>query len=106
MGNGASWGVAAVLPDGSRRVRPAASVADAPTVRPPADYVTEHVELGYDTTFACTQGMTVDETHTIASPGMGREVLYVGMSRGRHANRISAVVGEDGPECLPGHAPA
>lgn len=103
--NGALWDVTAVLPDGSLRVRPA-NHADAPTVRLPAEYVAEHVELGYATTIARTQGMTVDETHTIATPGMGREDLYVAMSRGRHANRAYVVVDQGDPECLPGQAPS
>ena len=103
--NGALWDVTAVLPDGSLRVRPAAR-RDAAAVRLPADYVAEHVELGYATTIARTQGMTVDETHTIATPGMGREDLYVAMSRGRHTNRAYVVVDQGDPECLPGHAPS
>jgi len=103
--NGALWDVTAVLPDGSLRVRPAGHT-DAATVRLPADYVADHVELGYATTIARTQGMTVDETHTIATPGMGREDLYVAMSRGRHTNRAYVVVDRGDPECLPGHAPS
>src|SRR5665648_999920 len=79
---------------------------DARTVRLPASYVAEHVELGYATTIARTQGMTVDETHTIAAPGMGREDLYVAMSRGRHLNRTYVVVDQGDPDCLPGHEPA
>jgi len=106
--NGAFWDVTAVLPDGALRVRPAAQRggpdADAPAVRLPASYVAEHVELGYATTIARTQGMTVDQTHTIAAPGMGREDLYVAMSRGRHANRTYVVVDEGDPDCLPGQA--
>lgn len=98
--NGALWDVAAVLPDGALRVRPAGHT-DAATVPLPAAYVAEHVELGYATTIARTQGMTVDETHTIATPGMGREDLYVAMSRGRHANRAYVVLDEGDPECLP-----
>ncbi len=103
--NGALWDVTAVLPDGSLHARPA-NHADAATVRLPAAYVAEHVELGYATTIARTQGMTVDETHTIATPGMGREDLYVAMSRGRHTNRVYVVVGQVDPECLPGQAPS
>ena len=103
--NGALWDVAAVLPDGSLRVRPA-SHDDGTTVRLPADYVAEHVELGYATTIARTQGMTVDDTHTIATPGMGREDLYVAMSRGRHTNRAYVVLDQGAPECLAGHAPS
>ncbi|WP_225755201.1 MobF family relaxase [Actinotalea sp. Marseille-Q4924] len=108
--NGALWDVTAVLPDGVLRVRPAAAEpglrAGAQSVRLPADYVADHVELGYATTIARTQGMTVDETHTIAAPGMGREDLYVAMSRGRHANRAYVVLDDGDPECLPGRAPS
>lgn len=103
--NGALWDVTVVLPGGSLRVRSASHV-DAVTVRLPADYVAEHVELGYASTIARTQGMTVDETHTIVAPGMGREDLYVAMSRGRHTNRSYVVVDRGDPECLPGHAPS
>ena len=103
--NGALWDVAAALPDGSLRVRPA-NHADAATVRLPADYVAEDVELGYATTIARTQGMTVDETHTIATAGMGREDLYVAMSRGRHTNRAYVVVDQPDPDCLPGQPPS
>lgn len=103
--NGALWDVTAVLPDGSLRVRPAGHANAAP-VRLPAEYVAEHVELGYATTVARTQGITVDETHTIATPGMGREDLYVAMSRGRHINRAYVVVDQGDPDCLPGQAPS
>jgi conjugative relaxase-like TrwC/TraI family protein len=104
--NGTLWDVAAVLSDGSLRVCATARDAGTHTVRLPAEYVAEHVELGYATTIARTQGMTVDETHTIAAPGMGREDLYVAMSRGRHTNRTYVVVDQPDPECLPGHAPS
>ena len=107
--NGTFWDVTAVLPDGALRARPAAHNnqpdADAATVRLPASYVAEHVELGYATTIARTQGMTVDQTHTIAAPGMGREDLYVAMSRGRHLNRTYVVVDQPDPDCLPGREP-
>jgi hypothetical protein len=107
--NGAFWDVTGVLPDGALHVRPAARdggpVAVSP-VRLPAAYVAEHVELGYATTIARTQGMTGDETHTIAAPGMGREDLYVAMSRGRNTNRTYVVVDQGDPDCLPGQAPS
>jgi conjugative relaxase-like TrwC/TraI family protein len=106
--NGAFWDVTSVMPDGALRVRPATHGggpdADALAVRLPAAYVAEHVELGYATTIASTQGMTVEATHTIAAPGMGREDLYVAMSRGRHTNRAYVVVEQPDPDCLPGPA--
>jgi len=107
MRNGALWDVTEVLPDGALRVRAAHADLDARSVRLPAEYVAEHVELGYATTIARTQGMTVEETHTIATQGMGREDLYVAMSRGRHTNRTYGVVLDDGdPDCLPGQKPS
>ncbi len=65
--NGDLWQITAVLPDGGLRVRPA-DAPDAPTLRLPAAYVAESVELGYATTTARAQGMTVDETHTSSPP--------------------------------------
>lgn len=107
--NGALWDVTAVLPDGAFRVRATTPDGrtghDAPTVRLPAAYVAEHVELGYATTIARTQGITVDQTHTIATPAMGREDLYVAMSRGRDANHTYVALEEPDPDCLPGHPP-
>src|SRR5665647_1903974 len=107
--NGTFWDVTEAMPDGALRARPAAHDGqpdvDAAKVRLPASYVAEHVELGYATTIARTQGMTVQETHTIASPGMGREDLYVAMSRGRHLNRTYVVVDQPDPDCLPGREP-
>ncbi|EYR65282.1 conjugal transfer protein [Actinotalea ferrariae CF5-4] len=104
--NGDLWDVTAIHPDGSLRVRPADASTTA-TVRLPAAYVAEHVELGYATSTARSQGMTVDETHTIAVPGMAREDLYVAMSRGRHHNHTYVVLDQPDPDCLPGHgAPA
>ena len=107
--NGGLWDVAAVLSDGGLHVRSAThrgADVGARAVHLPADYVAEHVELGYATTVARTQGMTVDETHTIATAGMGREDLYVAMSRGRHTNRTYVVVDQADVDCLPGQAPS
>lgn len=58
--NGALWDVTATAPDGSLTVRPA-DHPDRPgaAVRLPAGYVREHVELGYATTTARSQGRTV-----------------------------------------------
>jgi hypothetical protein len=101
--NGDLWDITAVLPDRSLRARPAAS-PDAAPVRLPAAYVADHVELGYATSTARTQGITVDETHTIATPGMAREDLYVAMSRGRDLNHTYIALEQPDPDCLPGNA--
>ncbi|OIQ89618.1 multifunctional conjugation protein TraI [mine drainage metagenome] len=123
--NGSLWDITRVLPGGSLLARPAPTTADQPvtgtrpdnsarpvdgarsgdrgTVHLPADYVAEHVELGYATTTARTQGITVDQTHTIAAPGMAHEDLYVAMSRGRDLNRTYVVLDDPDPDCLPGN---
>ncbi|WP_283253296.1 MobF family relaxase [Actinotalea sp. K2] len=109
--NGALWHVTATHPDGSLTVDAAQprrasharlgnrdahsgargdgqAVYGSRSVRLPAPYVAEHVELGYAITTARSQGMTVDESHTIATPTMAREDLYVALTRGHHANHV------------------
>ncbi|WP_041574346.1 MobF family relaxase [Cellulomonas gilvus] len=102
--NGDLWQITAVLPDGGLRVRPAGDPAGA-TLRLPAAYVAANVELGYATTTARGQGRTVDETHTVVTAGMGREDLYVAVTRGRHLNRLYVATDRPDPDCLPGSAP-
>jgi conjugative relaxase-like TrwC/TraI family protein len=60
-------------------------------LRLPADYVAQHVRLGYASTIASAQGLTVDETHVVVSPGMYASELYTALSRGRHANHAYAI---------------
>jgi hypothetical protein len=55
-------------------------------VRLPAEYVAEHVELGYAITAHRAQSTTVGTAHVITGPGMAREHLYVAMTRGSDAN--------------------
>ena len=103
--NGSLWDLVGVEGDGALRVRLAGGPGrDGGPVVLPAAYVAEHVELGYATSTARTQGMTVDETHTVAAPGMGREDLYVAMSRGRETNRVYVVTDRVDDECVPGAA--
>ena len=102
--NGDLWQITAVLPDGGLRVTAAGDPASG-TLRLPAQYVAEAVELGYATTTARSQGMTVDETHTVITAGMGREDLYVAVTRGRHLNRLYVATDRPDPDCLPGGEP-
>jgi conjugative relaxase-like TrwC/TraI family protein len=69
----------------------------------PAEYVARHVHLAYATTIAAAQGLTVDETHVIVTPGMYRSELYTALSRGRDANHAYAVCDTDA-ELAHGHA--
>ena len=66
----------------------------------PADYVTEHIDLGYAITAQRVQSRTVDTAHVITGHGMSREHLYVALSRGRHANHgYTPLDGSDAKEC-------
>jgi len=63
----------------------------------PGDYVAHHVRLGYASTIAAAQGLTVDEAQVQVRAGMYANELYTGLSRGRHANHAYVV-------CEPDHA--
>jgi hypothetical protein len=50
------------------------------------EYVREHVSLGYAVTVHAAQGVTADTTHAVIGETGIRSLLYVAMTRGRHAN--------------------
>ena len=52
----------------------------------PADYVAEHVGLGYAVTAHRAQGTTTDTAHALIEPTTTRENLYVALTRGRESN--------------------
>jgi conjugative relaxase-like TrwC/TraI family protein len=52
----------------------------------PAAYVTQHVEHGWATTIDAAQGATTDIAILLVRPGIDREHLYVGLTRGRNEN--------------------
>ena len=73
--------------DGSLTVQRPGSRRRRGRVILPADYVAEHVELGYAITAHRAQGATVDTAHLVVhSSSMTREAFYVAMTRGRQAN--------------------
>jgi hypothetical protein len=57
-------------------------------VRLPAEYVEVNVELGYASTAARAQGMTVDTAHVFVDDATSREALYVAATRGRDGARL------------------
>ena len=61
----------------------------------PGDYVAAHVRLGYASTIAAAQGLTVDETHVQVTQTMYANELYTGLSRGRHANHAHVICEPD-----------
>ncbi|MFI6428607.1 hypothetical protein [Promicromonospora sp. NPDC050880] len=83
--NGDRWTLVKVRMDGSVVLRqPEAKYGN--TIVLPAAYAAEHLDLGYAVTTHRAQGLTVDTGHLIAGPGMTRENLYVGLTRGRESN--------------------
>jgi conjugative relaxase-like TrwC/TraI family protein len=52
----------------------------------PADYVAAHAEYGWASTIDAAQGATTDVGIVLVRAGLDREHLYVGLTRGRHAN--------------------
>ncbi len=47
-----------------------------------------HVDHGYAATVHKSQGVTVDQAHVLATPGMDRHAAYVGLSRHRDGVRL------------------
>lgn len=81
--NGTRMRVEAVLMDGSAQATVEATGARITLDR---GYLKDSVELGYATTAHRAQGITVDTAHAVATGSQSRELLYVAMTRGRHAN--------------------
>jgi conjugative relaxase-like TrwC/TraI family protein len=88
--NGDQWLVQEVAADGAVTVARTmgAGMPGGRQVVLPADYVRQHVELGYATTAHRAQGRTVDTAHSFVSVTTQREVLYVAATRGRESNRL------------------
>lgn len=101
--NGDTWTVTATNPDGSMTLRRAGTGTSEVVL--PADYVAAGVELGYACSAHRAQGRTVDTAHAVVSPTTSREVLYVMLTRGRHANHVYVDTTFD-PDPATGHGHA
>ena len=64
-------------------------------------YLEEHAELAYAGNVYVAQGATVDTSHLVVSEGMSRDLLYVGMTRGREKNAVHVVAGPPDPAGMP-----
>lgn len=91
--NGDRWTVLDSLQEGSLVVR---HRRHGHTVTLPQAYVAEHVQLGYATTVHGAQGMTADTCHTVLSGQESRQLLYVGLTRGRLNNHVYLAAAPDG----------
>ncbi|MFE6649624.1 MobF family relaxase [Nocardioides sp. NPDC057772] len=58
----------------------------------PADYVADHVELGYASTVHTAQGLTTDVVHGIVDGHEDRQMLYTMLTRGRRENHVHVVL--------------
>lgn len=96
VANRQQWIVQHVEPDGSLWARDAHSDRKREhSVHLPAEYVREHAHLSYAATAYGVQGVTVPASHTILSEGIGGAALYVGMTRGREANTLHVIAGNE-----------
>ena len=91
--NGDRWRVDAVNDNGSLSVTHLASNRH---VTLPARYVGKRVQLGYASTVHGAQGITADTCYTVATGEESRQLLYVAMTRGRHANHVYLTTAGDG----------
>lgn len=82
--NGHVWTVRVVHDDGALLVQS----PERGRITLPAEYVSQHTELGYASTLNRAQGITVDTSHVLAGPSTERSAAYVGLTRGRHENRL------------------
>ena len=96
--NGDRWTVLKVNRGGDLTVR---HRRNGRTVRLPASYVQESVELGYATTVHTAQGVTADTMHGLVTGEESRQQLYTMLTRGRIANHLYLqVVGDGDPHSL------
>jgi conjugative relaxase-like TrwC/TraI family protein len=83
--NGDRWRITDIRHDGSVVVSRLHEHRRGSTVLP-AEYASEHLDLGYAITAHRAQGVTVDTAHVVVTATTTRENLYVSMTRGRDAN--------------------
>jgi conjugative relaxase-like TrwC/TraI family protein len=84
--NGDRWRVTDIRPDGAVVVKRLGAGGGRTVL--PAEYVAEHLDLGYAVTAHRAQGVTVDTAHVVVTPSTTRENLYVSMTRGRDSNIV------------------
>jgi DNA primase catalytic core len=96
--NGDRWTVLKVSRGGGLTVR---HHRNGRTVRLPASYATESVELGYATTVHTAQGVTADTMHGLVTGEESRQQLYTMLTRGRITNHLYLqLVGDGDPHSL------
>ncbi|EFG48451.1 hypothetical protein HMPREF0183_0267 [Brevibacterium mcbrellneri ATCC 49030] len=89
--NGQTWTISQVRDDGLVTIRPPGARFGNSIVLF-ADYVADHVGLGYAVTAHRAQGITTDTAHVLVEPTTTRENLYVAMTRGQESNRAYVIL--------------
>ena len=89
--NRETWTVTGITADGDITAR---RHLTNDTVTLPAEYVADHVQLGYATTEPGNQGDTHDIAVTLVTPATTKRGLYVSMTRGRETNTALVVTDE------------
>ncbi|AYF77731.1 hypothetical protein D7D52_32370 [Nocardia yunnanensis] len=83
--NGDLWRIHRIHHDGSITVT---GTSHRGHVLLPADYINQHVELGYATTAHRAQGLTVRRAHMLLNATLGHALAYVGLTRGSEINHL------------------
>jgi len=78
------WTITAVNTDGSIHANRIGVPPES--VRLPANYVQQHVQLGYAQTSHAAQGRTVDHSLLVLDTPTNSPGIYVALTRGRHSN--------------------
>ncbi|MBV5244429.1 relaxase domain-containing protein [Mycolicibacterium sp. PAM1] len=93
--NGYTFDVLDVARDGALRARHRGTGRE---IILPADYVSEHVTLGYAATINGAQGSTAGHScHVVGAEHLTRQQLYVALTRGRAENHLYLSTAETDP---------
>lgn len=93
--NGYTFTLTEIAPDGALRARHHRS---GRIVTLPADYIAEHVTLGYAATIDAAEGSTAGHAcHVVGAEHLTRQHLYVGLTRGRAENHLYLSTAEADP---------
>ncbi|MCX4097714.1 MobF family relaxase [Nocardia sp. alder85J] len=93
--NGDRWSVDTVHADGALSVT---HLRTSLAVTLPAEYVTEHVILGYASTIMTSQGITADSGYTVLSGNETRNDIYMAATRGSLTNHLYVPTAQTGDE--------
>ena len=101
--NGYRYTITEVMADGSLKAR---HLRSGRIVTLPADYIAEHVTLGYAATIDSAQGLTAGRRdtkgscHIVGSDMLTRQALYVAMTRATDENHLYLSTAEGDPHRL------